>query len=329
MIIQFPKNSCLFLTGGTGFFGKCLLRTIAQLNDTENLNCEVVVLSRHPDQFRRNYPSLANHAWLSFVQGDIESFEYRPDTQFTHMIHAATDTSASSIENPIRWFDQIVGGTRHALEFALTRKIPKFLLTSSGAVYGPQPADVDNVPETYLGAPDISDINSTYGIAKRAAEQLCTIYYHQYGIETKVARCFAFVGEYLSLDGHFAIGNLIRDALHSDAIRVKGDGSPLRSYLYGDDLAIWLLTILEKGTPSYPYNVGSDVTVSIAELANIVRDVVAPEKRVIIEKSRSDYGPRSRYVPDISRARDGLALDAWTTLHDAIRRTAQYARQSR
>lgn len=321
MKIEFPKHSQLFLTGGTGFFGKWLLRTIAIMNEKDGADCEVLILSRNPEKFKQNHPEFARLPWLSFVRGDVVDFDF-PAGRFTHVIHAATDTSEASMRDPLGWFDQIVVGTRRALEFAVASGAKKFLLTSSGAVYGSQPAELERIPETYLGAPDTTDLKSVYGQAKRAAEQLCTLYYRQHGLNAAIARCFAFVGEYLPMDGHFAIGNFIRDALHNDAVRVKGDGLPVRSYLYGEDLAIWLLTILERGKPAYPYNVGSDRAVSIAELAALVGSVLSPGKPVLIERARPDYAARSRYVPDIERARRELGLDVWTSLEEAVARTA-------
>jgi dTDP-glucose 4,6-dehydratase len=182
------------------------------------------------------------------------------------------------------------------------------------------------VPEDYAGAPDPLDPLTTYGQAKRASEFLCAVFGRKHGIETVVARCFAFVGPHLPLDADYAIGNFIRDALRGGPIQVNGDGTPRRTYLYAADLAVWLWTILFRGESGCAYNVGSDADLSIRELADEVRKVVAPQAEVQIAQTAAPGKPAERYVPDIARARTELGLDIWISLPDAITRTAEWYR---
>jgi dTDP-glucose 4,6-dehydratase len=168
--------------------------------------------------------------------------------------------------------------------------------------------------------PDTMDPRSAYGEGKRAAELLCAIYHRKHGIETKIARCFAFVGPYLPLDAHFAIGNFIRDALQGGPIRVKGDGRPYRSYLYAADLAIWLWTILMKGAPCRPYNVGSEEALTVAQVAMCVSAQAGGIPIDIAERSENS-APRRRYVPATGRVREDLKLRPSLPLEMAVART--------
>lgn len=241
---------------------------------------------------------------------------------FTHVLHAATDSTNGPKLLPLQRYDQIVIGTRNILDLALASGASKFLLTSSGSVFGPQPQDMEGIPEDYLGMPDSLNPNNAYSVAKRSAEHLSALYQDQHRLETVIARCFAFIGQDLPLDVHFAIGNFIRDALWADEIIVNGDGTPIRSYLDQRDLAHWLMTLLRDGRAGEAYNVGSDREICIADVAHLVRDLVSPEKPVRLLGKPVDNAERSRYVPDISKIHSHLGLRPTYTLEQSILDTA-------
>jgi nucleoside-diphosphate-sugar epimerase len=104
---------------------------------------------------------------------------------------------------------------------------------------------------------------------------------------------------------------------------VVNNGAPFRSYLYAADLAVWLWTILFKGTPARPFNVGSDEALGIAALARMIGEMFG------VPVSVADPLPGAvppRYVPSTQRAQSELGLHAWTGLRSAIEKTAQWHR---
>lgn len=320
------RGQRVFITGGTGFFGCWLLESLAWVNNRLDLNATAVVLTRSVERFQRKAPHLASYPAIRFHIGDVRDFDF-PEGRFSHVIHAATEANATlNAENPLLMLDTIVEGTRHTLEFARQSGAAKFLLTSSGAVYGRPRPDMTHVAEDYQGAPDPTQSRSAYGEGKRLAELLCAIYAQQLGLEAKIARCFAFVGPYLPLDSNFAVGSFIRDGIVGGPIHVNGDGTPYRSYLHAADLTIWLWTILFKGKSCFPYNVGSNEAVTVADLANLVAEQFAPRPRIEIEQRQVNGLASERYIPSIERVYREFGLHPTIGLAEAIQRTTDWFR---
>jgi dTDP-glucose 4,6-dehydratase len=317
----------LFITGGTGFIGRWLLESLVWANDRHDLGLQAVVLSRYPGRFAEVAPGLATHPAVELVAGDMQSFVL-PKGAIDYVVHAATETvGMAGTYDPIHKFDADVEGTRRVIALARERKVRRLIFTSSGAVYGPQSPDVAHVQEDYPGAPDPTDLGTAYGQAKRVAEFLCSGAAAEGGPEVVIARGFAFAGPFLPLDSNYAFGNFIRDALAGGPIVIEGDGTPLRSYLYAADLAIWLWTLLVQGR-SRVYNVGSDASISIVELARMIAKIVSPDARVVVRRRAVKGAPVGRYVPSVDRARTELGLVPLVSLPEAIARTAAWHRRS-
>lgn len=318
------RGARLLVTGGTGFFGCWLLETFLRANRRLALQARLSVLTRDAQKFRAFAPHLADDPAVDLVIGDVRNFVF-PAGAFSHVVHAATESSAElNQQQPRLMFDTIVDGTAHALDFAQQAGVTKFLFLSSGAVYGRQPAELSQVAEDFAGAPNALSPASAYAEGKRAAEFLCAT---ASGFDCLIARPFAFVGPYMKLEAHFAIGNFLRDRLAGRAIQVSGDGRPLRSYMYASDLAWWLWTILLRGAPLRPYNVGSEEAVTIADLAHTVASLdlgpTIPPCAVEIHGTPT-AGPAPRYIPSTARAQSELALRCSVSLAESIRRTARW-----
>jgi nucleoside-diphosphate-sugar epimerase len=317
------RSAHIFLTGGTGFVGKWLVATLLDANRLRSLECRLTVLTRDPTRFHRDFPHLAGAPELELISGDVRDFAFVAK-KFTHVVHAAAEVVAAA--SPLAVLDACTVGTGRVMEQAVRSGASDVLLVSSGAVYGAQPPDVDALDESFSGAPDPMRTASAYGLGKRSAELLGSIYAEQYGLAVKTARCFAFVGPYLALDKHFAIGNFLRDALAQRPIIIQGDGTPLRTYLHAGDMAAWLWMILLKGRSQAAYNVGGREPVSILELARRVARILATDSTVRTLQEPTPGSPIQRYVPNVDRVRSELALPAPWSLDQAIAATADWYR---
>ncbi len=309
-----------FVTGGTGFYGKWLLESIAAANDLLGAGVSATILSRDPARFYREAPHLAARREFSWLTGDTADFRF-PATHFEYVLHFATASAAEVVAGGTATILQTLHGTERVLQFARSNGARRLLFASSGAVYGRQPAELSHIPEDHRGGPDLADAGSTYGELKRISEIMCS----SSGIDCVITRGFAFVGPYLPLTEKFAMGSFIRDALSRGPIRIHGDGRSVRSYLYAADLVIWLLTLLLKGKPNRPYNIGSDQAISLAGLAQHV--AATTDASAVQIALAPTPGPAERYVPEIQRARIELGLDVLIPLSLALRRTVDWAQR--
>lgn len=320
------RGERVFITGGGGFFGTWLVESFLWANERLDLHSQVMVLTRDSKAFARRRPNLLASGDLKIWVGEIDEFDIPPG-RFASVIHTATARySQDGSFDRLAAYHKDVRGTDRVLELATHAGARNFLFTSSGAAYGPQPTSITHVPEEYLGAPSTEDTTAGYGHAKRASEVLAAMAAARNGFKASIARAFTFVGPYLALDANFAVGNFLRSAMLGETVVIQGDGSPHRSHLYAADLAIWLWTILFRGAAGRIYNVGSDRSMSIAELAHRVVSAVRPSTEIRICRAPDPLVPPKRYVPSIRRAAEELHLKQYIDLENALDRTARWYR---
>ena len=306
----------IFITGGTGFFGKSMLDYRRRNPAWEWSNAEWTILSRDPSAFAARFPELSSLPGVSFTTGDVRDFSF-PKKRFDAIMHAAGETSADPLDDATR--EDIEAGASHVASFARASGCAKVLFTSSGAVYGPR---------TSMAAEDDACAPSTqYGKGKLAAERI----FLESGLDVNIARCFAFTGPYLERRGRYAMGNFIQDCLERREIRLKGDGTPLRSYMFADDLVEWLFEMLKRGERGETYNVGSSCAISIASLARMVESTLggrrqSEERDDCPEAGSARGGDHEVYVPDTAKAETRLGLTCRVPLERAILLSAQNPR---
>ncbi len=323
------RGKRIFITGGTGFFGCWLLESFCWANQKLDLKAKAVVLTRDPEAFLNKAPHLAKNPSIDLYQGDICSFAFPADS-FSYLVHSfghpfnPLQKKRSHANREI--LEKILGGLQHTLDFSVANGIKNILFVSTGAIYGTPPVEMTNIPEDFSRGNNPADGKNAYHEIRRMAEMICAIYNDCFSLDIRTARCFAFVGPYLPLQANFAIGNFINDAMRGGPIIIKGDGSPLRSYLYTSDLAVWLWTILVKGKRNTPYNIGSENGVSILEAARLVANNFSPRPDIQIQKRTIQAFAPDRYIPDTTRARSELGLSESVSLCEALKKTIQWNR---
>lgn len=304
--------STLLVIGGSGFFGKSILDAYWRgLLEPWGIN-KIIVMARNATATLKNNPELIQprnallektknpNQVVEFLDSDICICTSLPFAEY--VIHAAASTDARNyLSRPQSEKENIQEGVSNFCKLAKKYlKESKILYVSSGAVYGQQPA---NIPYLLEDAPllpiDSLPLNKQdYAVAKRNAEVLIQSLGDS-GLNVIIARCFSFVGKYLPRDQHFAIGNFIEDGLHERTIAAKAAHRVYRSYLFADDLVLWLMTLVVQAARICSIvNVGSDEEILIRDLAIKLASLFEGQVYLPTHEDSSV----DRYVPSIERA---------------------------
>ncbi len=320
------KGQMLVVTGGTGFVGTWLAELVTCLNDEYKFRTQLVLIARGTDHFRDTRPHLAKRADIRLVKNDVRSLLDLPK-ESDWIVHAAANPdNRTHATSPIETMLTISEGTSALLRAAdRCDNLKMFLNVSSGLIYGSLPVEMGAVAESFSGAPLVGSTSSAYAEAKRYAETFVSATRTQTQIPCVNVRPFAFIGPYQSLETPWALNNFLHDALGGSAIRVFGDGRAVRSYLYGSDMAFWLLRMLTASKSGECFNLGSPETVTLEKLAFIVADFIKPSPEVVL-RSQSAHASANSFVPDVSLASKKLQLSVTVPLKVALEKTLQWNR---
>ena len=304
----------LLVIGGSGFFGKSILDAFSRNLLAPWHISKVIVMSRNVNKLLHDTPDLVGQN-VELYSADITNTDCLPFADY--VIHAAASTDVRNyLSSPEDEKKNIQAGTYHYCDLAkIHHTNSKIVYVSSGAVYGVQPPNLDEIDESFVG--DLSKMapgKLDYAVAKQDAER-AIIDLGCMGLNVSIARCFAFVGKYLPRDQHFAIGNFIDDVINKRPIAVKATHQVYRSYMYADDLVEWLMTIVDKASPKCPiYNVGSNQAVLVSDLAKLLADTYHVQADIpLIADSKID-----RYIPSIKKAEKELGLYVKFELYESI-----------
>lgn len=312
---DWPKNSTILITGGTGFFGQWIIESVAYIEKKTAYNNKFIIISRqNADQLFEKHPIL-KESCFELIQSDL-SVECNTKMQVDYILHAATDVNIfkqSDDHNVV--VKQLIQATENIIKLADDcESFRKILYVSSGAVYERN----EDVPLKE----DISlpiNFNSSYAKAKRECEILVEKILSNNSINGVIARCFAFLGP--EFDSRMAIMEMILSAVHSKTITVR---SPLtkRSFMYMSDLVCSIFKLLFSKTKHVHYNIGSDEVVNFGELANLINESSGESCTISLNQPQnSNWLSGQFYYPDVSRLREEFPSALSINLAQAIKKT--------
>jgi len=320
------RHKSFLVTGGTGFIGKWIVASLNFLNTKNDANISITILTRNKKSFIDKHSEIKKLKNLYFVESDVKDLDklnYK-GKEFDYIVIGANDATYDFSLYAFNLTNTLINGTKKILDTFVSVKTKSILHLSSGAVYGDISEYKDGVKELSNANFDINNTGSMYGLSKILVESVLNEFGKTNNIKIINARCFAFSGPYLPIDKHFAFGNFIRNALEDGDIIIRGDGSPVRSYLYPIDLVNFLFKLLVFNDTNIAVNIGSSEAVTIKHLAYKIKDVLNLSKHVVVEKTNVNHPEKSNfYIPNINKAKK-LGLIESVSLKNSIIKTYNF-----
>ncbi|MGK8234483.1 dTDP-glucose 4,6-dehydratase [Roseovarius sp. MS2] len=323
----------LLITGGAGFIGSAVVR-LAVARGHEVINLDALTYAACLE----NVASVAQSPLYSFVHADIRDRTALDRVFATHapdaVLHLAAESHVDrSIDGPGTFVETNITGTYNLLEAARgywqARNKPegfRFQHISTDEVYGSLPSD----PRIKFTEDTPYDPRSPYSASKAASDHLVRAWHETYGLPILITNCSNNYGPF-----HFPeklIPVIILNALAGKPLPIYGDGSNVRDWLYVEDHAEALLTVLERGVPGRSYNIGGENELSNLDLVRklcAVLDELAPRDDGLSYAAQISFvtdrpGHDARYAIDPTRIRAELGWRPSVTVDEGVRRTVRW-----
>ncbi len=300
----------ILITGGAGHIGSNLIRS---LNKKEKIICLDSLYSGKIE----NLPKQKN---LIFKKHDVRK-KIDIKEEINEIWHLACPASPPFyMKKPIYTLETSVFGTKNMLELA-RKKDAKILFTSTSEVYG-DPL-IHPQKETYYGNVNTLGPRSCYDEGKRVAETFCYEYFHNYGLNIKIARLFNTYGPYMRADDGRVVSSFIANALKNKPLQIFGDGKQTRSFTFVQDTIRGLKKYMAlKKRYLGPINIGSIEEHSVSYLAEEIIKLTKSKSKIEYKGLPKD-DPKKR-KPDISRAKKILKWSPKVKLKEGLKKTINF-----
>ena len=290
----------LTIIGGGGFVGKSFIDCFKRNKLSKFKIKKIFIICRNPKKIKKI--KNLNFKNVKLIKGDISKLKILPITDL--YIYAAETTIISSYNDK----KKIIQSHKKAIDnfciLAKKQHLNNILYLSSGAV-SREPGENNSKYKKIYSKLKIYSENKIKELSKN-------------NLKTSIARCYSFVGQWLPYKSHYAIENFITDGIYNKIIRVNSTCKVVRSYMYADDLILWLAKIVSCSKIDCPvYNVGSNEKIELRELASKIGKIFGkPTKFNKLRNKKIDS-----YIPNIDKTKRKLSLKIIYNLNDAIKLT--------
>ena len=312
------------VTGAGGLVGSYLMRALDAARRARGLNLNLIALCRSSERTRAQLCGVEDLICLEYDATRPLTADFRAD----YVLHAAANAHPLAFsKDPVGTMQANILGTMNLLE-RIRATGGRFILFSTGEIYGERPDLPDGFDETTFGSVDPMNPRACYPESKRAAETLCAAYAQQHGVDALAARLTYPYGATITDQNSRADAQFLRRALAGEDIVLKSEGTQVRSYCYAADAASALITLMLKGEPARAYNVANPTcTASIREYAETLAELAGT--RVVFdlppEEERRGYSAVTRAVLNPARL-VSLGWNAEYDLREGLRRTLEISR---
>lgn len=309
------------VTGGTGFLGTWIAEMITALNDEYDLKITLDLYARNTSEWEKKYSHLSGRTDIQLYSQDVRSpFQFQSETNF--VIHSAgIPNNRVHSSDPLRVVQTTVEGINNSLDAACQLdNLIRFINVSSGLVGGVSSRPGEISETDYFSIPP-GQLHLVYVDSKRAAESIAAVYRSQFRMPISTIRPFTFIGPYQAIDRPWAINSFLGDVIAGRDIRIHGDGSARRSYLFGSDAAWWTLAALVNGIDGGVYNVGSPAPISHIQLAQLICEKITPRPGVALNTAPSNLKHHDDFFPKLTNTENNLGVIQTCSLEEAINKT--------
>ena len=289
----------ILVTGGAGNVGGALVEKLVQ--DKNNF---VVVVDNLSTGYLSKLPSAEHENW-KFIKADVNNYREISSIMLAYNFHyvfhfAAVVGVIRTQENPVSVLNDI-SGIKHVLNLSKNSTVKHVFFSSSSEVYG-EPVEL---PQHEHRTPLNSRV--PYAVVKNVGESFLKSYQQEYGLPYTIFRFFNTYGPNQSTD--FVVSRFLALALKNQDITIYGDGSQTRTFTYIDDNIDTICTIMNKKLlENDVINIGSDILMTVLELANLVVSITNSTSKIIHIPALKD-GDMTRRQPDNTKMKEILARD--------------------